>query len=108
MDIHTLLQQCRGFDRDEYNVRKNWERHNVTPVESEQVFFNTPLIAAEDPNHSQVERRFYALGKTDQNRRLFIAFTVRKRLIRVISSRDMNRKERRHYEKREKEKDTQI
>ena len=108
MDIRTILEKCKGFDWDEYNVRKNWERHKVSPVESEQVFFNKPLIAAEDPNHSQAERRFYALGKTDQNRRLFIAFTVRKRLIRVISSRDMSRKERRHYEKREKEKDTQI
>jgi len=106
MDIHTILRQCVGFDWDRHNIEKNWEKHKVSPAESEQAFFNRPLIVADDPEHSRTERRFYALGRTDQNRRLFIAFTMRRRLIRVISSRDMNRKERRAYEKREKEKNS--
>ena len=79
------------------NVQKNWEKHKVTPVESEQAFFNSPLTIVKDINHLKAEERFYALGKTDQNRRLFIVFTLRQKLIRVISSRDMSKKERKIY-----------
>lgn len=106
MDIYKKLQECTGFQWDKQNIQKNWEKHKVSPAESEQAFFNKPLIVAKDVKHSQEEERFYALGKTDQDRRLFIAFTIRKKLIRVISSRNMNKKERKNYEKREKEKNS--
>ena len=98
MDIYTIVQECTGFQWDRHNIQKNLEKHNVSPVESEQAFFNRPLIVIEDVQHSQDEERFYALGKTDQGRRLFVAFTIRNKLIRVISSRDMNKKERMMYE----------
>ena len=106
MDIYKKLQECTGFQWDKQNIQKNWEKHKVSPAESEQAFFNKPLIVAKDVKHSQEEERFYALGKTDQDRRLFIAFTIRKKLVRVISSRNMNKKERKNYEKREKEKNS--
>lgn len=106
MDIYQKLRECTGFQWDKHNIQKIWERHKVSPTESEQAFFNKPLIVAKDAKHSQEEKRFYALGKIDQDRRLFVAFTIRKKLIRVISSRDMNKKERRVYEKREKEKNS--
>lgn len=106
MDTYKKLQECTGFQWDKHNIQKNWEKHKVSPYESEQAFFNKPLIVAKDVNHSQEEERFYALGKTDQGRRLFIAFTVRRMFIRAISSRDMNKKERRIYEKRKKEKNS--
>jgi uncharacterized DUF497 family protein len=98
MDISNTIKECSGFQWDKYNIQKNWEKHKVTPVESEQAFFNKPLIITKDLDHSQEEERFYALGKTDQGRRLFIVFTLRKKLIRVISSRDMSKKERKIYE----------
>jgi uncharacterized DUF497 family protein len=106
MDIYKKLKECTGFQWDKHNIQKNWEKHKVSPSESEQAFFNTPLIVAKDVQHSQKEERFYALGKTDLDRGLFLAFTIRKKLIRVISSRDMTRKERRIYDKREKEKNS--
>jgi len=62
------------------------------------VFFNRPVITEHDEKHSQEEERFFALGQTDSGRLLFIAFTVRDRLIRVISARDVSRKERKVYE----------
>ena len=108
MDIYKIVQECTGFQWDRHNIQKNLEKHNVSPVESEQAFFNRPLIVVEDVQHSQNEERFYALGKTDQDRRLFIAFTIRKKLIRVISSRHMNKKERRIYEKGKNEENPQI
>ena len=91
------LPEFQGFDWDQSNVEKNWVTHQVTPQETEQTFFNRPLIVADDTKHSRTETRFYVLGQTDEHRPLFIAFTVRKRRIRVISARDMNRKERKVY-----------
>jgi len=99
MDTHRKLYECTGFQRDKHNIQKNWEKYKVSPAESEQAFFNKPLIIVKDMQHSQEEDRFYALAKTDQGRRLFIAFTIRKKLLRVISSRDMNKKESKVYEK---------
>jgi uncharacterized protein len=92
------LSECDGFDWDEGNLLKNWERHAVSAFECEQVFFNQPLIAAPDEKHSAKESRFFALGQTDATRLLFIVFTIRGKLIRVISARDMNRRERKQYE----------
>ncbi len=104
MGIYEKVQECIGFQWDRYNIQKNLEKHNVSPMENEQAFFNRPLIVVQDVQHSQDEERFYALGKTDQGRRLFVAFTIRKKLIRVISSRDMNKKERKIYERGKNEK----
>jgi len=92
------LSECVGFVWDEGNLFKNWERHEVSAFECEQVFFNQPLIAAPDEKHSSKEPRFFALGQTDGARLLFIVFTIRSKLIRVISARDMNRRERKQYE----------
>jgi len=94
-----LLLSCTGFDWDDGNIHKNWIKHKVTPPECEQIFFNHPLIILNDIQHSENENRYYALGQTNTNRLLFIAFTIRKNLIRVISARDMHKKERRVYEK---------
>jgi len=98
---YKILQKCVGFEWDQYNAKKNWEKHKVTPAECEQIFFNRPLIIADDTKHSESERRFYALGKTDLRRRLFIVFTIRNNLIRIISARNMSRKEKRSYEEYE-------
>jgi uncharacterized DUF497 family protein len=89
-----------GFDWDEGNTRKN-DKHGVSNAEIEQLFFNAPLIVADDVKHSGIEPRFHALGRTNDNRRLHVTFTERRSgtLIRPISARDMNRKERSIYEK---------
>lgn len=99
MDVLDRLTRCTRFQWDEGNLLKNWERHHVSAGEREQTFFNRPLIAAPDEKHSVDESRFYALGHTDAGRYLFIVFTIRGRMIRVISARDMNRRERKAYEK---------
>jgi uncharacterized DUF497 family protein len=86
-----------GFDWDEGNLDKNWIKHQVSNAECEELFFNLPLVISDDVKHFQDEKRYYALGKTDTNRLLFIAFTIRKDNIRVISARDMNQNERTIY-----------
>jgi uncharacterized DUF497 family protein len=92
---------CTGFEWDRGNLNKSWIKHGVSPFEAEEVFFNQPLVVAGDPGHSQSEKRFYALGKTDRSRSLFVCFTVRKSLIRVISARNMSRKEKEEYRRHE-------
>lgn len=88
-----------GFDWDTGNARKN-EKHGVSMAEAEQVFFNAPLLMLDDASHSQAEFRIHALGQTDAGRLLHITLTLRASgtLIRVISARDMHRKERAAYE----------
>lgn len=92
------LEGCGGFQWDDGNADKNWIRHRVSRSECEQVFFNRPFVVHEDRPHSGQEDRFYALGHTDTGRLLFVVFTLRGDLIRVISARDMTPKERRKYE----------
>ena len=92
------LAQCRGFQWDEGNGEKNWVQHQVSQGEAEQVFFNRPLVVVEGEQRAEITPRFYALGHTDARRLLFIVFTIRDDLIRVISARPMSRRERRVYE----------
>ena len=93
------LSKIKGFDWDEGNRFKNKVKHNVFQREAEEIFTNVPLIISPDVKHSRNEMRYYALGKSNNNRLIFIAFTFRKSKIRVISARDQSRKERRIYEK---------
>lgn len=87
------------FEWDDGNARKSSDRHGVSQAEAEQLFFNQPLLVVEDPRHSAYEPRFHALGRTDQGRPLHVTFTLRGNgtRIRVISARDMSRKERTRY-----------
>lgn len=87
-----------GFDWDEWNRNKNWISHKVTFRECEEVFFDKHVVVYEDTKHSTNEKRFGILSKTANDRLLHINFTVKEHKIRVISARDMNRKERKHYE----------
>jgi uncharacterized protein len=92
--------RIEGFDWDEGNSRKSVDKHGVTQAEAEQVFFNEPLLVAEDARHSDREARLHALGSTDAGRLLHVTFTLRRddTMIRVISARAMHRNERRRYE----------
>ncbi len=99
MDIGQILNSCEGFQWDKGNSLKSWLKHHVSEGEAEQVFSNQPLLLVMDIGHSQEEARYRALGYTDAGRVLFIVFTVRKNLVRIISARDMNKKERVDHEK---------
>ena len=93
-----------GFGWDSANRDKNWHRHKVGWWECEEVFFNQPLYVFPDTGHSSAEERYYGLGKTNHARLLFIVFTRRKNRIRVISARDMHKRERKvYYEKAKKD-----
>lgn len=103
MSVEDRLNECVGFDWDQDNTQKNWNLHGVTPEEAEDVFFNVPLVLRSDVRHSRNEERYFALGQTSTGRRLFVVFTIRRKLIRVISVRDMNRNETEIYSRYKKE-----
>lgn len=86
-----------GFEWDTGNREKNL-KHGVHASECEQVFFNEPLLILDDAKQSVAEDRFAAFGQTDGGRKLVVVYTQRARLLRVISARDMNRKEKEFYE----------
>jgi len=95
--MKNIFENSKGFQWDSRNSEKNLYKHKVTNSECEQVFFNQPIIVVDDTKHSEDENRLYLLGRTDQDRFLFVVFTIRKNLIRIISARDMNKKEREIY-----------
>lgn len=91
------LSKIEGFEWDKGNL-EHVKKHSVDYRECEQVFFNKPLLIREDEKHSQLEKRFHALGITDKKRFVFVTFTIRKNIFRIISARDQNRKERKEVQ----------
>jgi len=89
--LHGTGRPCDNIDLQNL-------KHRVHGWECEQVFFNKPLVILDDPKHSVAEDRYAAFGRTDAGRRLIIVCTMRRDLVRVISARDMNKRERQFYE----------
>jgi len=92
-----------GFQWDQANKDKIWQKHHVSWWECEEVFFNIPLFVFPDVKHSRQEERHFSLGKTNASRFLFVVFTIRQSHIRIISARDMNRNERKIYHEKAQE-----
>lgn len=93
-----MAVKIEEFDWDEGNKSKNKAKHKVSVKEAEQVFFDKTHKTFEDRAHSQLEIRYKALGVTKKKRKLHITFTIRFGKIRVISARDMSKRERKIYE----------
>jgi uncharacterized DUF497 family protein len=87
--------ELTGFQWDSGNSEKNWLAHGVSRAETEQVFFNRPVLVVHGAGQSDAETRYYVLGRTNAGRDLTIVFTVRGTLVRPILARDMSRRERR-------------
>ena len=96
--METEFEKFVGFEWDQGNSNKNLLKHHVEDWECEQVFFNEPLLVLDDLKHSLLERRWAAFGRTDGGCLLVVIFTKRDKLLRVISAREMNRKEILFYE----------
>jgi len=104
MEFFPVVQ---GFEWDDANREKNWKTHRVAWGECEEVFFNFPLYVLPDIRHSVREHRYFAFGRTNMDRLLLIVFTIRTRRIRVVSARDMNKRERKFYHEKAEE-DSQV
>lgn len=100
--MNEIFSNIYGFEWDQGNINKNKEKHDIDWWVIEEIFFNQPLLVNEDNKHGEKEKRWYLLGKTDNNEKYMVVFTIRKNKIRVISARLMNKKERAYYEKTER------
>ncbi len=98
--MDMIFNNIIGFEWGKDNLYKNFIKHKVTNGECEELFFNIPFIIIDDKKHSQKEKRHAAFGITETGRKLTIVFTIRNKKIRVISARDMNKKERSFYEEK--------
>ncbi len=90
--------QIVGFEWNTGNALKNMDKHGISSEEAESVFAQEEILVLKDERHSQSEERWHAFGRSNQDRLLSVTFTVRKNLLRVISARPMNKRERKHYE----------
>lgn len=88
------------FIWDKGNIDKNVVKHEVTNEEAEEVFEDSKRKIFKDKLHSSGEERFRVVGKTAEGRLLFIVFTIRRKKVRIISARDINRKEVDLYEEK--------
>jgi len=78
----------------------NW-KHNVIPEEVEEVIFGNPMYRKVHKGHIHGEDLYSALGQTDAGRYLIIFFIYKPtREALILSARDMNKKERRRYERK--------
>jgi uncharacterized protein len=92
---------ANGFDSDQGN-RAKCEKHGLC-IDDIESLFARPLAVFPDAAHSQRERRFRAIGQTEDGRSVFIVFTIRRKgdeiLIRASSARYMHKNEFQTYEK---------
>lgn len=93
------LDKSIEFLWDKGNLDKNWLKHQVLVSESEEIFYDDNKIILKDILHSDKEDRFIILGKTKKHRLLFVVFTKRDNKIRIISARNVDKKEKILYEK---------
>ena len=87
------------FEWDQWNVQKNEQKHGVSRLEAESVFYDPRARLFEDRRHSRPrETRYILYGRSLEARVLMIGFTRRGGKVRVITARPASRRERDVYE----------
>lgn len=91
------LDSQKSFDWDKGNIDKSYLKHGITLNQEEEAFLDEAAVILRDFKHSQVEERYLLIGKTANNKILFIVFTKRGKKIRIISARAADKKEVKRY-----------
>lgn len=99
------LNDIEGFEWDEGNREKSFRKHGVNRQEAEEVFNSHPFIIVRTAYLN--EQRFQMFGES-KSRLITIIFTIRNKKIRIISARDMSKKERNFYEDKLKEEEAKA
>jgi uncharacterized protein len=87
------------FEWDDEKAKSNLIKHGISFDEAKSVFYDYFAIMSLDTEHSITEERYALIGYSINNRILYISFTERKNIIRIISSRKTTKNERSLYEK---------
>jgi uncharacterized DUF497 family protein len=76
-------------------------KHNVMPEEVDQILFGKPFYRKVQKGHIPGEDVYAALGRTEAGRYMAVFFIYKpNREALVLSARDMDKKERRQYERK--------
>ena len=94
-----IFKEPLEFQWDKGNIGKSLKKHKVEDKEAEEPFFDKDHKRFKDRLHSKGEERYRIVGQTKKGRLLFVVYTMRGRGIRIISARDINKKEVKLYEK---------
>lgn len=92
-----IFKKPLEFDWDDGNRGKNKQKHGVSDVECEEVFFDPKKKVLSDPRHSRIEERSIVVGRTKSGRGLFVVFTQRGLKIRIVSARDLNKRKEKEF-----------
>jgi hypothetical protein len=86
------------FEWDDNKAARNFSKHGVSFEEAATVFFDPLYIDFFDPAHSDDERRYIRVGRSEQHRVLVVSYTERDHAARLISARLATKRERQAYE----------
>lgn len=98
MDISYTLQDI-NFEWDEEKSATNFSKHNVSFETACEVLFD-PFLQSKDAEFIDDEWREVVIGATENLRLLYVAYTLRDDKFRIISARNVTKKERNDYENR--------
>jgi uncharacterized protein len=86
------------FEWDENKAQTNLHKHKISFKEAVTVFHDPLVATIPDPDHSDEEDRFIAIGYSNRNRLLVVSFTERDNKTRIINCRKAEPVEREIYE----------
>lgn len=86
------------FEWNRSKARENARKHGVSFAEPTEGFTDDYSSIVPDPDHSITEERYLIFGKAFGDRHIVVAFTEQGHRIRILSAREMTRRERKAYE----------
>ena len=86
------------YEWDPAKAAANLKKHGVSFEEAASIFLDALALTFWDPDHSEEEEREITIGRSAEQRILFVAHTARDDRIRIISARQATSQERREYE----------
>lgn len=86
------------FEWDKNKAKTNQKKHNISFEEASTVFRDFLSLTISDPKHSNIEERFITIGLSYRQKLLVVVHCDKGDIIRIISARKANKRERKYYE----------
>jgi uncharacterized DUF497 family protein len=96
--VDGLGSDAMEFEWDPGKAAANLAKHKVAFSDAATVFGDPLAITYHDSEHSDQEDRFITFGTTAAGRLVAVVHADRSDRIRIISARNMTRRERKQYE----------
>ncbi len=86
------------FEWNPNKAKKNIQKHRISFDEAATVFSDPLSMTYDDPDHSYNENRYIIIGLSSLGNLLFVSHVEIRNIIKIISARQLTRKERKQYE----------